>query len=122
MLNPYKYIIAVVSVILLFIGTKYYFLMKDYKELTLKHTSLQAKYVVERANVETLKNAIQSQNMLIHSYKKSSDDYRRKIDNLNEELRTVGKKEVVYETTNNKEATSEEALRWLRERAPSLVR
>lgn len=120
--NLYKYIIVGLSIILLFISFRYYLLSNDYNELTLEHTQLQSKYAVEKANTSALENSVKMQNILIESYKTSSLEYQKKIDSLNEEILKGNKEEVSYETSNNKEASSEEAIQWLRQKASSLVR
>ena len=120
--NLYKYIIVGLSIIFLFISFRYYSLSSDYTDLTLRHTELQSKYAVEKANTSALENSIKMQNILIESYKTSSLEYQRKIDSLNEEILKGNKEEVSYETSNNKEASSEEAIQWLRQKASSLVR
>ena len=120
--NLYKYIIVGLSIILLFISFRYYSLSNDYTNLTIKYTELQSKYAVEKANTSALENSIKMQNILIESYKTSSLEYQKKIDYLNEEILKGNKEEVSYETSNNKEASSEEAIQWLRQKASSLVR
>lgn len=121
MSNLYKYMFVCVGVILLFISFRYYNLSNDYNELMLQHTQLQAKYTVEKANTSALENSLKTQNLLIEQYKQSSQDYENTIDRLNYKINELNKVEVKYETSNNEEATSEEAIQWLRQRASSLV-
>lgn len=122
MFNIYKYIIVGLSIILLFISFRYYSLSNDHKNLVLEHTQLQAKYAVEKANTSALENSIKTQNILIENHKKVSEDYQRQIDSLNKKILETNKLEISYETLNNKEASSEEAIQWLRQKASSLVR
>jgi hypothetical protein len=118
----HKYIIVGLSIILVFISYLYYSLKDDYTELLIKHKELESKYAVEKANTSALENSIKIQNFLIESYKVSSDEYQKTIDYLNEEIQKANTIEVSYESSNNKEASSEEAIEWLRKKASSLVR
>ena len=122
MSNLYKYLFVCVSIILVFISFRYYNLSNDYNELKLEHTQLEAKYIVEKANTSALENSLKVQNLQIEQFKQSSKEYELKIETLNKELSKVNDIEVKYETSNNKEATSEEAINWLRQRASSLSR
>jgi septal ring factor EnvC (AmiA/AmiB activator) len=122
MSNLYKYIFVCIGVVLLFISFRYYNLSNEYTKLTIEHTQLQAKYAVEKANTSALENSLKSQNLLIEQFKQSSLDYEATIDRLNGKIDEMNKVEVKYETSNNEQATSEEAIQWLRQKASSLVR
>lgn len=118
----HKYIIVGLSIILVFISFNYYSLKDDYTDLLIKHKELEGKYAVEQANTSALENSLKAQNLLIETYKISSDEYKQKIIQLNEEIQKTNTIEVSYESSNNKEASSEEAIAWLRKKASSLVR
>jgi predicted RNase H-like nuclease (RuvC/YqgF family) len=118
----HKYIIVGLSIILVFISFRYYSLKDDYTELLIRHKELEGQYAVEKANTSALGNSLKAQNILIENYKASSDEYQKKITYLNEEIQKANTIEVTYESSNNKEASSEEAIQWLRKKASSLVR
>lgn len=118
----HKYIIVGLSIILVFISFRYYSLKDDYTELLIRHKELEGQYAVEKANTSALENSLKAQNILIENYKASSDEYQKKITYLNEEIQKANTIEVTYESSNNKEASSEEAIQWLRKKASSLVR
>ena len=118
----HKYIIVGLSIILVFISFSYYSLKDDYTDLLIKHKELEGKYAVEQANTSALENSLKAQNILIENYKASSDEYQKKINYLNDEIQRANTIEVSYESSNNKEASSEEAIQWLRQKASSLVR
>lgn len=122
MSNIYKYLFVCVSIILVFISFRYNNLSNDYNTLKLEYTQLEAKYTVEKANTSALENSLKTQNLLIEQFKNSSKDYEATIERLNDEISKMNNVEVKYETSNNKEATSEEAIQWLRQKASSLAR
>jgi hypothetical protein len=97
-------------------------LKDDYTDLLIKHKELEGQYAVEKANTSALENSLKAQNLLIENYKASSDEYQKKINYLNDEIQKANTIEVSYESSNNKEASSEEAIEWLRKKASSLVR
>ena len=116
----YKYNLIGLIIILLFISFKYYMLSDDYDELNIEYKEILAKYAVEQSNTVLLENSIKEQNLLIETYKKSSEEYLKKIESLNEEIVELNKTELSYENSNNESATSEEAIQWLKEKASSL--
>ena len=116
----YKYILIGLGVILVFISFRYYILSNDYDELNIEYKEILAKYAVEKSNIVLLENSIKEQNLLIETYKKSSEEYSKKIELLNEEIVELNKTELSYENSNNESATSEEAIQWLKEKASSL--
>ena len=118
--NLYKYNLIGLIIILLFISFKYYMLSDDYDELNIEYKEILAKYAVEQSNTVLLENSIKEQNLLIETYKKSSEEYLKKIESLNEEIVELNKTELSYENSNNESATSEEAIQWLKEKASSL--
>lgn len=118
--NLYKYNLIGLIIILLFISFKYYMLSDDYDELNIEYKEILAKYAVEQSNTVLLENSIKEQNLLIETYKKSSEEYSKKIESLNEEIVELNKTELSYENSNNESATSEEAIQWLKEKASSL--
>ena len=122
MINLHKYLfIGVVAIFVIGIF-KYYRLNEAYEDLTLKYTRLQSQYIVEKANSSALENSVRTQNMLIETYKESSKTYESTINKLNESIKDLNDINVKYEASNNKNATSEEAIQWLRDKAYSLSR
>ena len=119
--NIYKYILIGLSIILIFISIRYYILSDDYDELRSTYNDLLSKSAVDKANITSLENSIKQQNILIEQYKTSSQEYFNKIDSLNKKIIELNKTETSYENSNNNNATSEEAITWLKEKASSLV-
>ena len=117
----YKYILIGLSIILIFISIRYYILSDDYDELRSTYNDLLSKSAVDKANITSLENFIKQQNILIEQYKTSSQEYSNKIDSLNKKIIELNKTETSYENSNNNNATSEEAITWLKEKASSLV-
>ena len=119
--NIYKYILIGLGVILIFISFRYYILTNDYDELRSEYNNLLSKSAVDKSNITSLENSIKQQNILIEQYKTSSQEYSNKIDSLNKKIIEINKIEPSYEDSNNNDATSEEAITWLKQKASSLV-
>ena len=122
MINLHKYLFIGVLAIFIIGVFKYYRLNEEFEDLTLKYTQLQSQYIVEKANTSALENSLKTQNMLIETYKESSKSYEKTINKLNESIKDLNDINVKYEASDNKNATSEEAIQWLRDKASSLSR
>jgi cytoskeletal protein RodZ len=122
MINLHKYLFICVLAIFVIGVFKYYRLNEEFEELTLKYTQLQSQYIVEKANTSALENSLKTQNMLIETYKESSKTYEKTINKLNESIKDLNDINVKYEASDNKNATSEEAIQWLRDKSSSLSR
>lgn len=121
MSNVYKYLFVCIGIVFVFILIKYYNLYTDNQELQLQYTELNAKYIVEQANTSALENAIKSQNILIEQYKKSTEAYEDAILKMNDDIVELNKIVVDYDRLESSDATSDEAIKWLIQKASSLV-
>ena len=121
MSNVYKYLFVCIGIVFVFISTKYYNLYTDNQELQLQYTELNAKYIVEKANTSALENSIKSQNLLLEQYKKSTKEYEDAIIKMNDDIVELNKIVVEYDRLDSTNATSDEAIKWLVQKASSLV-
>ena len=121
MSNIYKYLFISCAVLSLFAGIKLYFLNSDYTELNEKYVVLQAQYAVEKSNGVTLTSTIQYQNTLIDQYKTNTQKYTETINNLNNKLDELNKIDIQYDYNKDNTSNSEDVLKWLKQKASSLV-
>lgn len=121
MSNVYKYLFVCIGIVFVFILVKYYNLYTDNQELQLQYTELHAKYIVEKANTSALENSIKSQNILLEQYKKSTEAYEDAILKMNDDIVELNKIVVDYDRLDSLDATSDEAIKWLIQKASSLV-
>lgn len=108
----------------IFISAKYYFLSKDYDDLASRNEQLLGNIAIEKANTSILEQAIAKQNAEIKLYKQSSEELENTVRRLNEEIQKYNKAEkddyVKIDKSEN-DISSEEAIKWMREKSSSLL-
>lgn len=102
-----------------------YGLYNDNKRLVVKNQLLTELYDVSIKNVEGLEKVIDEQNAKIDKFKKDSITFETKVYNLNAEVEKLNNEKESYvkmeaSSSGKEEASSEEAMEWLKQQAPSL--
>lgn len=122
--NIYRYLMLALVVFGIFISAKYYFLSKDYDDLASRNEQLLGNIAIEKANTSILEQAIAKQNAEIKLYKQSSEELENTVRRLNEEIQKYNKAEkddyVKIDKSEN-DISSEEAIKWMREKSSSLL-
>jgi peptidoglycan hydrolase CwlO-like protein len=102
-----------------------YGLYNDNKRLVVKNQLLTELYDVSIKNVEGLEKVIDEQNAKIDKFKKDSITFETKVHDLNAEVEKLNNEKESYvkmeaSPSGKEEASSEEAMEWLKQQAPSL--
>ena len=101
-------------------------------ELSVLVNDLKQKFPQMEHSMSEISNTLTREQMNIGMLTKQYDklyevveDFKEiqfSVQKLNDEIQRANSIEVSYESSNNKEASSEEAIEWLRKKASSLVR
>ncbi len=102
-----------------------YGLYNDNKRLVVKNQLLTELYDVSIKNVEGLEKVIDEQNAKIDKFKSDSITFETKVHDLNAEVEKLNSEKESYvkmeaSPSGKEEASSEEAMEWLKQQAPSL--
>lgn len=102
-----------------------YGLYNDNKRLVVKNQLLTELYDVSIKNVEGLEKVIDEQNAKIDKFKSDSITFETKVHDLNAEVEKLNNEKESYvkmeaSPSGKEEASSEEAMEWLKQQAPSL--
>jgi len=93
----------------------------DNKKLVVKNQLLSELYDVSIKNVESLERTIEEQNEKIDGFKSESIAFEQRVKELNTEVVKLNEEREEYIQMDDKKGnSSEEAMQWLKEQAPSL--
>lgn len=114
-----SYLSIALGISILFMVGYCYRLNCKYEDLTIQYKALQQELALEKANSIILQASIKTQNLMIEQYRKDEAQFKSAIDDLNKKIESYNDSKVQYDSMTG-ENSSEEAIKWLHEKASSL--
>ena len=114
-----SYLSIALGIVMLFMVASYYKLNRKYEDLSIQYKELQQQLALEKANSIILETSIKTQNLMIEQYRKDEAQFKSEIEDLNKKVESYNESNIKYDSMNG-DNSSEEAIKWLHEKASSL--
>ena len=113
------------AIVALIMSAVSYGLYNDNKRLVVKNQLLTELYDVSIKNVEGLEKVIDEQNAKIDKFRSDSITFESRMNDLNATVEKLNNEKETYvkmeaSSSGKEEASSDEAMEWLKQQAPSL--
>ena len=114
-----SYLSIALGIVVLFMVGYCYRLNCKCEDLAIQNKELQQQVALEKANNIIMQSSIKAQNLMIEQYRKDAAQFKSTIEDLTKKVESYNESMVQYDSMTG-DNSSEEAIKWLQEKASSL--